>query len=54
AHVPALPRLRVRPGGVSVCVLVAGVILAQYIFTLKRKMGLKTRILEMIRHVYEK
>lgn len=32
----------------SVCVLVAGVVLAQYIFTLKRKTGRKTKIIEMV------
>ncbi|XP_069317446.1 cytosolic 5'-nucleotidase 3A isoform X1 [Eulemur rufifrons] len=32
----------------SVCVLVAGVVLAQYIFTLKRKTGRKTKIIEMM------
>lgn len=31
----------------SVCALVAGVVLAQYIFTLKRKTGRKTKIIEM-------
>uniref|UniRef100_A0A8C0D784 Uncharacterized protein n=1 Tax=Balaenoptera musculus TaxID=9771 RepID=A0A8C0D784_BALMU len=34
----------------SVCALVAGVLLAQYIyiFTLKRKTGRKTKIIEMV------
>uniref|UniRef100_A0A8C6DK72 Uncharacterized protein n=1 Tax=Moschus moschiferus TaxID=68415 RepID=A0A8C6DK72_MOSMO len=32
----------------SVCALVAGVVLAQYIFTLKRKTGRKTKIIEMV------
>ncbi|XP_030164065.1 cytosolic 5'-nucleotidase 3A isoform X3 [Lynx canadensis] len=32
----------------SVCALVAGVVLAQYIFTLKRKTGRKTKIIEMM------
>ncbi|OBS76105.1 hypothetical protein A6R68_17441 [Neotoma lepida] len=32
----------------SVCAVVAGVVLAQYIFTLKRKTGRKTKIIEMI------
>uniref|UniRef100_A0A4W2EW27 Uncharacterized protein n=1 Tax=Bos indicus x Bos taurus TaxID=30522 RepID=A0A4W2EW27_BOBOX len=32
----------------SVCALVAGVVLAQYIFTLKRKTGRKTKTIEMI------
>uniref|UniRef100_A0A0N4SVS9 5'-nucleotidase, cytosolic III n=1 Tax=Mus musculus TaxID=10090 RepID=A0A0N4SVS9_MOUSE len=31
----------------SVCAVVAGVVLAQYIFTLKRKTGRKTKIIEM-------
>ncbi|KAI5250899.1 Cytosolic 5'-Nucleotidase 3A [Manis pentadactyla] len=31
----------------SVCALVAGVALAQYLFTLKRKTGRKTKIIEM-------
>lgn len=32
----------------SVCALLAGVVLAQYIFTLKRKTGRKTKIIEMV------
>lgn len=32
----------------SVCALVAGVVLAQYIFTLRRKTGRKTKIIEMV------
>lgn len=32
----------------SVCAVVAGVVLAQYIFTLKRKTGRKTKIIEMV------
>ncbi|XP_060051813.1 cytosolic 5'-nucleotidase 3A isoform X1 [Erinaceus europaeus] len=32
----------------SVCALVAGAVLAQYIFTLKRKTGRKTKIIEMM------
>ncbi|XP_054539324.1 LOW QUALITY PROTEIN: cytosolic 5'-nucleotidase 3A-like [Pan troglodytes] len=32
----------------SVCALVAGVVLAQYIFTLKRKTGRKTKIIEVM------
>lgn len=32
----------------SLCALVAGVVLAQYIFTLKRKTGRKTKIIEMV------
>ncbi|KAM5203942.1 cytosolic 5'-nucleotidase 3A isoform 1-T1 [Hipposideros larvatus] len=32
----------------SLCALVAGVVLAQYIFTLKRKTGRKTKIIEMM------
>lgn len=32
----------------SMCSLVAGVVLAQYILTLKRKMGWKTKITEML------
>ncbi|XP_054999653.1 cytosolic 5'-nucleotidase 3A isoform X3 [Sorex araneus] len=32
----------------SVCALVAGIVLAQYIFTLKRKTGRKTKIIEMM------
>ncbi|XP_040821054.1 cytosolic 5'-nucleotidase 3A isoform X5 [Ochotona curzoniae] len=32
----------------SVCALLAGVVLAQYIFTLKRKTGRKTKIIEMM------
>lgn len=32
----------------SVCALVAGVALAQYLFTLKRKTGRKTKIIEMV------
>lgn len=32
----------------SVCALVAGVVLAQYIFTMKRKTGRKTKIIEMV------
>ncbi|KAM4874382.1 cytosolic 5'-nucleotidase 3A [Thomomys bottae] len=32
----------------SVCALVAGVVLAQYIFTLRRKTGRKTKIIEMM------
>lgn len=33
----------------SVCALVAGVVLAQYIFTMKKKTGRKTKIIEMVR-----
>lgn len=33
----------------SVCVLVGGVVLAQYIFTMKKKTGRKTKIIEMVR-----
>uniref|UniRef100_A0A8B9MU16 Uncharacterized protein n=1 Tax=Accipiter nisus TaxID=211598 RepID=A0A8B9MU16_9AVES len=32
----------------SVCALVAGVVLAQYIFTMKKKTGRKTKIIEML------
>ncbi|XP_049987060.1 cytosolic 5'-nucleotidase 3A-like [Alexandromys fortis] len=32
----------------SVCAVVAGVVLAEYIFTLKRKMSRKTKIIEMM------
>lgn len=32
----------------SVCAVVAGAVLAQYIFTLKRKTGRKTKIIEMV------
>lgn len=33
----------------SVCALVGGVVLAQYIFTMKKKTGRKTKIIEMVR-----
>lgn len=33
----------------SVCALVGGVVLAQYIFTMKKKTGKKTKIIEMVR-----
>uniref|UniRef100_A0ACB8FU13 Uncharacterized protein n=1 Tax=Sphaerodactylus townsendi TaxID=933632 RepID=A0ACB8FU13_9SAUR len=33
----------------SVCALVGGVVLAQYIFTMKKKTGRKTKIIEMIK-----
>ncbi|KAK9396538.1 cytosolic 5'-nucleotidase 3A [Crotalus adamanteus] len=33
----------------SVCALVGGVVLAQYIFTVKKKTGRKTKIIEMVR-----
>lgn len=33
----------------SVCALVGGVVLAQYIFTIKKKTGRKTKIIEMVR-----
>uniref|UniRef100_A0A8C5WVW1 Uncharacterized protein n=1 Tax=Laticauda laticaudata TaxID=8630 RepID=A0A8C5WVW1_LATLA len=32
----------------SVCALVGGVVLAQYIFTVKKKTGRKTKIIEMV------
>lgn len=32
----------------SVCALVGGVVLAQYIFTMKKKTGRKTKIIEMV------
>lgn len=33
----------------SLCALVGGVVLAQYIFTMKKKTGRKTKIIEMVR-----
>lgn len=32
----------------SVCALVAGAVLAQYVFTLRRRTGRKTKIIEMV------
>lgn len=32
----------------SMCAVVAGVVLAQYIFTVKKKTGRKTKIIEMV------
>uniref|UniRef100_A0A8B9DKH5 Uncharacterized protein n=1 Tax=Anser cygnoides TaxID=8845 RepID=A0A8B9DKH5_ANSCY len=32
----------------SLCALVGGVVLAQYIFTMKKKTGRKTKIIEMV------
>lgn len=34
---------------VSVCALLGGVVLAQYIFTVKKRTGRKTKIIEMVR-----
>lgn len=33
----------------SLCALVGGVVLAQYIFTIKKRTGRKTKIIEMVR-----
>ncbi|KAM4026864.1 cytosolic 5'-nucleotidase 3A [Anomaloglossus baeobatrachus] len=38
----------------SMCALVAGVVLAQYIFTVKKKTGRKTKIIEMLYELKEK
>jgi len=34
--------------GAGVCVLFGGAVLAQYIFTMKKKAGRKTKIIEMV------
>ncbi|XP_045144603.1 cytosolic 5'-nucleotidase 3A [Echinops telfairi] len=44
----AVARVGAVASAASLCALVAGVLLAQYIFTLKRKTGRKTKIVEMM------